>query len=673
MKRAREHHVNSPLVGEVFSGEARPDGAVLADSTREVVAGEVAIIEEGKLMLVDEIQGDSLVGRRVHRNGAFLENNRAFLTQDRVMILRSKAQYAQPQPELKFFIHSNQKRIERIGAPPMPTPDVSVGARVVLSPYLWPDESLLQKHNRRREVGRASLLARKADPATFPYAHLRSPDAGFAGEPDVFQCACLGIVVSPTHVRKMMRGELENELVWTEELVAFSSALANFGPEFWWANGPEPCVAAEPPPGPSPRLRTMDVFAGCGGLMQGLYQSGLCDHGWAVEYMPEACASYEINYPQSTVYKADCNDVLEGVLAGDPKYPAKGQVQAIVGGPPCQGFSNMNRFKDSKEYKQRNTLVSTFLSLCDFYRPRLIMIENVPAFISMDKGRVLQNTVECLLRMDYQVTFDVLQAGQHGTPQGRKRFILVAVPLAERLPCLPTPTHTFGKWATAHSMQCGPTKFTLANSTSWAHPPRTLRDAIGDLNTDDGTYSSEPTCSYQRWMRRGAPDKPTLHVPKRISAIHQARVDRLPVDCMGADWRDLPDLEIDLADGTRTEKLKRDAQGWATDENQKLTIIPWCAAHTAHKNSNWGGLYGRLQWEGFFPTTLTESSPTAKQGCVVHPERARFVTYRELARSQGFPDSYVFCGSPSAQITQIGNAVPIPLAKAIGCAFAQSF
>ena len=103
------------------------------------------------------------------------------------------------------------------------------------------------------------------------------------------------------------------------------------------------------------------------------------------------------------------------------KLPVKGEVELLCGGPPCQGFSGMNRF-NSREYSQfKNSLVVSYLSYCDYYRPKLFILENVRNFVSFKKSMVLKLTLRCLLRMGYQCTFAVLQAGQYGVPQTRRR------------------------------------------------------------------------------------------------------------------------------------------------------------------------------------------------------------------------------------------------------------
>ena len=92
----------------------------------------------------------------------------------------------------------------------------------------------------------------------------------------------------------------------------------------------------------------------------------------------------------------------------------------------------------------------------------------------------------------------------------------------------------------------------------------------------------------------------------------------------------------------------------------------WSLCNTGTNHNHWSGLYSRVHWDSYFSTTVTNIHPDGKQGRVIHPEENRLLSVRELARSQGFPDSANFCGNMNAQYKQIGNAVPPPLGYALG-------
>lgn len=107
-------------------------------------------------------------------------------------------------------------------------------------------------------------------------------------------------------------------------------------------------------------------------------------------------------------------------------------------------------------------------------------------------------------------------------------------------------------------------------------------------------------------------------------------------------------------------------------DRQFNTLIPWCLPHTADRHNHWAALYGRLEWDGFFGTTITNPEPMGKQGRVLHPEQNRVVSVRECARSQGFPDRFKFHGGILDKHRQVGNAVPPPLGAALGRQIAKA-
>lgn len=453
-----------------------------------------------------------------------------------------------------------------------------------------------------------------------------------------------------------------------------------------------------------PKLRTLDVFSGCGGLSEGFHQAGISETLWAIEMWEPAAQAFRLNNPGSTVFTEDCNVLLKLVMAGEKtnslgqRLPQKGDVEMLCGGPPCQGFSGMNRFNSRTYSKFKNSLVVSFLSYCDYYRPRFFLLENVRNFVSFKRSMVLKLTLRCLVRMGYQCTFGVLQAGQYGVAQTRRRAIILAAAPGEKLPLFPEPLHVFAPRACQLSVVVDDKKF-VSNITRLSSGPFrtiTVRDTMSDLpeirngaSAPEISYNGEPQSWFQRQLR-GAQYQPILrdHICKDMSALVAARMRHIPL-APGSDWRDLPNIEVRLSDGTMAKKLRythHDRKngrsnsgalrgvcscveaGKACDPmaRQFNTLIPWCLPHTGNRHNHWAGLYGRLEWDGFFSTTVTNPEPMGKQGRVLHPEQHRVVSVRECARSQGFPDTYRLFGNILDKHRQVGNAVPPPLAKAIG-------
>ena len=214
-------------------------------------------------------------------------------------------------------------------------------------------------------------------------------------------------------------------------------------------------------------------------------------------------------------------------------------------------------------------------------------------------------------------------------------------------------------------------------------------------------------------MRRHTAGVLLDHITKSLTPLEEARVKMIPP---GGDWRDLPNKELILQDGTCIPKLdysyknhhyKNNKYGrergvcicmenetWAECTEsliQKYTLIPWFMAHSGARNNEYAGMYGRVSKKEVFSTVTTDPQPAKKQGRVLHPDEDRVCTVREFARAQGFPDHYRFYGtlaekymqvliiqmriheklhisyiSTHGTLSQVGNAVPPPLAKAIG-------
>lgn len=123
--------------------------------------------------------------------------------------------------------------------------------------------------------------------------------------------------------------------------------------------------------------------------------------------------------------------------------PLPGEVDMICGGPPCQGYSGMNRFNKSTWSMVQNSMIMSFLSYCDFYRPKYFLLENVRTFVSHNRTRTFRMALRALLEMGYQVRFGVLNAGNFGVAQSRKRTFIWAVAPGCALPEWPRPMYAF--------------------------------------------------------------------------------------------------------------------------------------------------------------------------------------------------------------------------------------
>lgn len=426
------------------------------------------------------------------------------------------------------------------------------------------------------------------------------------------------------------------------------------------------------------RLATLDIFAGCGGLSEGLQQAGVACTKWAIEYEQPAGEAFIVNHPDALMFVDNCNVILRAIMekCGDlddcistpeaaelaaklteekiNNLPLPGQVDFINGGPPCQGFSGMNRFNQSTWSKVQCEMILAFLSFADYFRPKFFLLENVRTFVSFNKGQTFRLTLASLLEMGYQVRFGVLEAGAFGISQSRKRAFIWAASPEENLPEWPEPMHVFNSPALKIALPGG-VQYAAARSTSTGAPFRaiTVRDTIGDLppvsngaSKIEMEYENEPVSWFQKQIRA---DMVLLsdHISKEMNELNLIRCQRIPKR-PGADWLCLPNEKVKLSSG------------------ELVDLIPWCLPNTAKRHNQWKGLFGRLDWRGNFPTSVTDPQPMGKVGMCFHPDQDRIVTVRECARSQGFRDSFKFAGNTINKHRQIGNAVPPPLAFALG-------
>ncbi|KAF5380878.1 hypothetical protein D9615_004125 [Tricholomella constricta] len=455
-------------------------------------------------------------------------------------------------------------------------------------------------------------------------------------------------------------------------------------------------------------ITCLELFSGAGGLGTGLDISGFVKTKYAVEFSPSAAATYQVNHPEATVYCQDSSLLLKHAIETDagndpkplksnngktylPHMPKKTEIDMISGGPPCQSFSRANH--NPKANDIRSTLPVNMLSYVEHYDPRYFLLENVAGFINYrlmsthsKTKRSLQGGIEAgmvkfvmrsLIALGYQVRCKLLQAGQYGAPQGRRRVIFWGAKRGNPIPGFPIPVYAFPRKMNRSTLPTGylhPVSRSLdpeVNHQCAPLPAITVDDAIGDLppfewinpheiipmkdfnkrenkrRREDGIqqfravqrdreapfltgfpkgveYATAPTNRYQMWLRSEMGDK---KVEGQYTRTFSAR----------------------LVEATTTVPLKP----WADHRDLPLVLQPNHAKPGAKQADK--SFYGRMDGASQFKCAMTKLAPNVKQSWVLHPSQKRIVSVRECARTQGFPDHYIFMSADDAPQKLVEN------------------
>lgn len=349
----------------------------------------------------------------------------------------------------------------------------------------------------------------------------------------------------------------------------------------------------------------IDLFAGCGGMTAGFVRHGFTPV-LAVEHDLHAAATYAANYGEDHMRWGDIAEVR------DEEVPA---ADVVIGGPPCQGFSNLGS-KDVDD--PRNQLWKQFLRVVQVARPQVFVIENVDRFRSSAEFQLLLDEADGGMIADYTLTHAHLLAADFGVPQRRTRTIVIG----SRVGPVPHPTPTHAKVA-----------------DEVRAPWRTVREAIAALPERPATtelpaarteFFGQSVPGVFKWL--------DLHFGRTPRELSLQRYDHVPP---GGGRFDLP-----------------------------AELLPRC---WREKKTGTTDVMGRLRWDQPSLTIRTEFFKPEK-GRYLHPQWDRddpanrvnrVITHLEAALLQGFPETFAWCGSKVRIAKQIGNAVPVGLSSAI--------
>jgi DNA (cytosine-5)-methyltransferase 1 len=382
-----------------------------------------------------------------------------------------------------------------------------------------------------------------------------------------------------------------------------------------------------------------DFFCGSGGMSTGFVQQGFRPV-FAVDSDPAACRTYRLNHPMVPDEAVICKDVRYLCLDELTARAGSSTVDVLVGGPPCQGFSLVGHKTKGTRYREtnlleflkrrdsRNYLYELMMGAAIALRPRMVLMENVPAMTSSRQGSksFMDQAADMLKEAGYATAIWKLEASAYGVPQRRRRAFLVAS-ADGRIPAQP-----FTEYQDISKRHIDPD----------ALEPVTVDSAIYDLpplEADEG-FQVSPMNLDSDPRARFYLDNPAFRMRNESGLVfnHRAR------------YNNEDDLELfgllEPGENGRDvlEKYKRhDLMRYRTDV--------------------FDDKYSRLRPDQPCRTVVAHLSRDGNS--FIHPSQVRTITVREGARLQSYPDDFMFCGSPSDQWTQVGNSVPPVLAASL--------
>ncbi|NHZ66259.1 DNA cytosine methyltransferase [Massilia genomosp. 1] len=364
------------------------------------------------------------------------------------------------------------------------------------------------------------------------------------------------------------------------------------------------------------------LFAGAGGLSYGFSLAGLKPVAGA-EIDSDACSTYRNNLG-SACFELNLGtadpDFFTKILSG--KEPL-----AVIGGPPCQGFSTAGA---RNAVDPRNALIFNYLEIVKTVNPRWFVFENVEGLLTSGRGEAVAALVERFLLFGYSVRLQKVNFAAYGVPQTRKRVVIIGNRLGIDFE-FPEEVYSFDS---GKSKKRSAKPFAPSINQALAG----LGHAARDRSMLVGYSTSTPASQYDALMRgKNESTAVSLH----WHSTDDEDVERFSMLAPGQSMKHLPE-EL-WHPSFRRRAFRRVSDGTPTE--------------------NRGGAPSGIKRLHADLNCLTITGAATRE--FIHPTEHRALTLRECARLQSFPDSYEFSGPVNAVSQQIGNAVPPQAALSI--------
>jgi DNA-cytosine methyltransferase len=422
-----------------------------------------------------------------------------------------------------------------------------------------------------------------------------------------------------------------------------------------------------------------ELFCGCGGFSHGFWRTGHFRTVLGNDVKTHALRTFKVNHThdgfEPAVIQNDIRTVSDKEILATLRAKGVTTLDCLLGGPPCQGFSQMRRTEGRRGSKivrfggynkldqdPRNDLVLRFLEIAAALNPKVIVIENVPQFLSHyhdgQPGGIAQQVEEVLREAGYaHVHCDILNSADYGVPQLRERAFIIASRLGPIN--LPIRTHRSPDMLPVNGERQW---VTVREALSDLPPNPPLRDTLGGKR---GCYVASPANPFAKLMRTSR-TFPHNHITRDyqrriIDIIQQMRE--------GETWDEASERICNRFDAVVAKAV---ASGETEAAARKRLEAEGKIIPAFYKNYYWSA-YTRLAWNR--PAlTITANANFLGSGRFTHPELNRGVTMREAARLQAFDDAFTFYTTDEPDkatenigvgLDMIGEAVPPLLAQAI--------